>query len=481
MQFDEDEEDLVELGDVLTSISAQRAEAANAAAVNVLRTQHRTPPHAMDAERAVLGAMMMQVEAIEAVETEGLLEEHFYRPAHARIFAAAMLLRSASEPVDSITVVDQLIKMNAIDQVGGPAAVAELVGIIPTIAHVSSYSRLIKDKAAARRLIKASVDAVSSAFAQEQTASTIVDALRKDLNAIEATGARSSIDLGTAMAEVARRMPALGGTRRVVSFGMASVDRFFSGGVEPGELVVIAARPSMGKTQFVGDITDHLAVNRKERVIFFSLEMDEVSLLTRMAGARAGIDTRRIDLNRGEQRDLYDAMNEIKQSNLLLHCPIRPTMATVQSICRAEAARGPIAGIILDHLAFVADGKVTKGASRDEIVGNHTRDAKSIARVIGCPFFLLSQLNRGVESRPNKRPMMSDLRESGNIEQDADVIAMLYREEYYERDRCADEKRGVAEVIVVKNRNGQTGSVRMAFRGRKPGAPPRFLSMADEE
>ena len=478
MPFDDhnDDEDLVPLGDALGAINEQRTGAAQQAAREVLRSDYRTPPSALDAERAVLGAMLLSQDVIDGVIGEGLRPEHMYRKAHGLVFAAILALRARGEPVDVLTVMDELQQTKKLEEAGGGSGLAHLEAMLPTVAHAETYARLVREKAILREVIALSSDAVGAAFAQDRPTAQVVEELRQGLGRLEDQGTSGIVDNKTIISRVRSRMPALGGTRVVVPTGLTAVDTYLSGGVEPGDLVIVAARPSMGKTQFILDWADHIAMKRRRKVLIFSLEMGAEQLMQRMAGVRADLDTRRHHFNHAERHRIEEVLEDLSNSPLRIDDRPGIGLGAITARARSEARDGTLELIIIDYLTLIAM-PTEKGGNRDTAIGVITRGLKILARQLGVPVIALSQLSRGVESRPNKRPMMSDLRESGNIEQDADIIAMLYREEYYERERTPEDKRGIAEFIVAKNRNGAAGGcVRLRFTGA---GTPRFSSTDD--
>ena len=469
-----DDEDMVPLGAMLDQMDKQRGAMAAEAATTQLRTAGRSPPASMDAERAVLGALLLHPPAFDTVLEAGLRPEHFYRPANATIFRAIGNLRARGEPIDTLTVVDDLQRVGRLDDVGGAASVSQLEALLPTSAHVASYARLVREKAMLRGVIDLSTKAVQSAYAQDRSPVELVEEIRTGLNRMEAQGAAGVRANSEVVASMAKQIPALGGIRRSVPTGWKMLDGVLGGGWSPGGLHIIAARPSMGKSQFVLDFACDLAVHRRQPVLFASLEMPAEDLMERLAGALSGVDTRKVRFTATEASEIGLAAGKLAASPLRIDDAATQSVQHIRSRARRIAADEGLSAIVVDYLQLLSDGG--SGRRQDDVnqatrIGEMSKGLKHLARELDVPVLALSQLNRSVEQRPNKRPMMSDLRESGAIEQDADTITFLYREEYYLREACPDEKVGVAEVIIAKQRNGPAGvTVPMRFDG----TPPRF-------
>jgi replicative DNA helicase len=456
----------VPLGAVMDAMASGSEEAAQAAAADLLRLA-RTPPHSLEAEQNLLGGLLIEPVAYEAVVAEGLRPEDFYVPAHGLIFRAMQELHNVGEPIDTLTVVEALTQKGELAQVGGATKVARLEGIIPTAAHVGSYARLVRDKATLRRLIETATQVVQSAFRQDRKVVDIIDEAERSILAISEQSTRKGI---LSMSELVQRAmdqlekmyneknPVTG-----IGTGFKDLDRL-TAGFQPGELIIVAARPSMGKTAFTLNVASHIAMREQAPVAFFSLEMGADQLTMRLVGSEARIDLgnlRRGFLQRHELSQLVQVAGELGEAPLYIDETPALSIAEMRNKCRRMHQQYGIKMAIVDYLQLMRgpdgiDNKVHE-------VGEISRGLKGIARELNIPVIALSQLNRGVESRNDKRPMLSDLRESGAIEQDADVIAFLYREEYYLRDATPEDKLGVAELIVAKHRNGPTGTIDLRF------------------
>ncbi|MBH1988941.1 MAG: replicative DNA helicase [Myxococcaceae bacterium] len=427
----------------------------------------RQPPHALDAERGVLCALLIDPDAMEQVNLEGLRPEDFYHPAHAVVFTAMMALSHEHEPINTVTVVDELIQMQKLDQVGGPALVAQLETLFPTSAHMNAYAKLVKDKSTLRKLIAAATKVVQSSYRQDRKVVDVIDeAERVILQIRDEVSQKGMLSIQDLVNIALKRLELMYNNKTSlvgISSGFHDLDRLTSG-LQPGELIVVAARPSMGKTAFTLNIASHVAMQLKIPVAFFSLEMGAEQLVHRLIGAEARLDLsnlRRGMVQRNEFAQLVAAAGQLGEAPLYIDETPALSIAEMRNKCRRMVLRHDVKMVIVDYLQLMTgpEGYENKATEVAEI----SKGLKSIARELKVPVIALSQLNRGVESRTDKRPMMSDLRESGAIEQDADVIAFLYREEYYLRDKTPEDKLGIAEIIVAKNRNGPTGQFELRF------------------
>ncbi len=460
------DEALVPLGAVLEEIQKRTAATAEETALDVLK-RARTPPHALDAERAVLGALLLEPSSYEAVIDEGLRPDDFYRPAHGTIFRVVQALHAAAEPIDTLTVVDELMKHGQLEAVGGAAAVSQLEAMLPTAAHVGAYARLVREKSTLRHLIETATSIVQSAYRQDKRVVDIIDEAERDILKIsEGHSKRSIVPMRELVERATKQLEKAFNNKSAitgVATGFRDLDNITSG-LQPGELIIVAARPSMGKTAFTLNLASHVATRLSQPVMFFSLEMGAEQLVQRLIGSEARIDIsnlRRGFIQRHEWSKLAEASGRLSEAPFYIDETPSITVSEMRNKCRRQMHDTGLSLVIVDYLQLMQgppgyDNKATE-------VGEISKGLKTIARELNIPVIALSQLNRGVESRTDKRPMMSDLRESGAIEQDADVIAFLYREEYYAKDKTPEDKLGVAEVIVAKHRNGPTGSIELRF------------------
>jgi replicative DNA helicase len=463
---DERGTELIPLSSILSELDKNAREAAHETAAQLV-PHARTPPNAADAERALLGGLLIEPSAMEKVIDEGLRPDDFYRRQHGIIFKAIGDLHHAAEPVDTLTVVDELMRKGLLDTVGGAAAVSQLEALIPTAAHVAAYARLVREKSTLRRLIETATQVVESAFRQDQPASQIVDEAERAILAIgEQTQRRGIRGMSTLVKEVLDQMERAYREKRAITgvpTGFHDLDNLTSG-FQNGELIIVAARPSMGKTAFTLNVAGHASVRAQTPVAFFSLEMGAEQLVQRLIGSEARVDIsglRKGFIPADAWVRLAQATGELGEAGLFIDETPSITVTELRTKCRRLKHEHDIGLIVIDYLQLMTgpsgyDNKATE-------VGEISKGLKSLARELNVPVIALSQLNRGVESRTDKRPMMSDLRESGAIEQDADVIMFLYREEYYLRDKTPEDKLGMAEIIVAKHRNGPTGAVDLRF------------------
>jgi replicative DNA helicase len=461
-----DTESLVPLGDMLMALEEQRRTATAMSAAELVKGT-RVPPHAMDAERALLGALLLEHNAYEAAVEEGIRAEDFYRPVHGTLFRAIADLHARAEPVDTLTVVDELMKRGQLDAVGGASAVAQLEALLPTAAHVHAYARLIREKSTLRQLIEGATRIVTKAFAQQDTVIDIIDEAERTILAVsEGQSKRGVVPMNELVRRATEQLEKAFNQKSAitgVATGFKQLD-YMTSGFQPGELIIIAARPSMGKTAFTLNVASHVTTRLHKPVMFFSLEMGAEQLVQRLIGSEARIDIsniRRGFIQRAEWAKLAEASGRLSEASLYIDETPSLSISEMRNKCRRQAQETGLSMIMVDYLQLMQgppgiDNKATE-------VGEISKGLKTLARELNVPVVALSQLNRGVESRTDKRPMMSDLRESGAIEQDADVIAFLYREEYYLRDKTPEDKLGVAEVIVSKHRNGPTGTIELKF------------------
>jgi replicative DNA helicase len=351
--------------------------------------------------------------------------------------------------------------------VGGAAAVSQLEAMLPTAAHVGAYARLVREKSTLRHLIETSTNIVQSAYRQDKRVVDIIDEAERDILKISEGHARRSIVPMRELVERATKQleKAFNNKSAItgVATGFRDLDNITSG-LQPGELIIVAARPSMGKTAFTLNLASHVATRLSQPVMFFSLEMGAEQLVQRLIGSEARIDIsnlRKGFIQRHEWSKLAEASGRLSEAPFFIDETPSITVSEVRNKCRRQMHETGLSLVIVDYLQLMQgptgyDNKATE-------VGEISKGLKTIARELNIPVIALSQLNRGVESRTDKRPMMSDLRESGAIEQDADVIAFLYREEYYAKDKTPEDKLGIAEVIVAKHRNGPTGTLELRF------------------
>jgi replicative DNA helicase len=431
--------------------------------------QLRVPPHSIEAESSVLGGLLLDNGAWDRVG-DLLAEGDFYRYEHRLIYAAMAALINASRPADVITVFEHLQSQGKAEETGGLAYLNALAQYVPSAGNIRRYAEIVRERAILRKLVAASDEIATNAFnPQGRAVAQILDEAEQKIFNIGEEGSRMKrgfqamdtlvVDLLDRVQEMADNPNDITG----VPTGFYDLDRM-TAGLQPGDMVVLAARPSMGKTAFAINIAEHVALNEGLPVAVFSMEMGASQLAVRIVGSIGRIDQGHLrtgKLTDEEWPRLTEAIEKLR--NISLH--IDETAGLTASELRANARRlarqcGKLGLIVVDYLQLMS-GSAGNDENRATELGEISRGLKMLAKELQCPVIALSQLNRSVETRPDKRPMMSDLRESGAIEQDADIIMFIYRDEYYTKDACKEP--GVAEIIIAKQRNGPTGTVKLAF------------------
>jgi len=437
----------------------------------------RTPPYSEAAEQAVLSAMLLDAEALLRA-TEYVDESMFYRESHRRVFRAMLALSERGEVIDPLTLTEELSRKNELEAAGGREYIAYLVDVVPTAANVEYHAKIVREKALRRRLIEVSTAIVSEAFDSALPAAELLDAAEHSIFEVnQSRGTEGFTRVKELMYEAMERIEQLhlaGESVTGVSSGFHDLDEL-TAGFQPSELVIIAARPSMGKTAFVLNIAQNAALDAKTPVAFFSLEMSKQSLLQRMLTSEARVDAQR--LRKGKLRDdefvqLGRAAGLLSQAPVWIDDTPAISLLEMRSKARRLKAENDIGMIVVDYLQLMQGPASSE--NRQQEISTISRSLKALARELRVPVIALSQLSRAPEQRAgdNKRPQLSDLRESGAIEQDADVVMFLYRQEYYDvlegkdpsvPDKDGKTSQGLAEVIIGKQRNGPTGNVTLFF------------------
>ena len=423
----------------------------------------RTLPHNPEAERTVLGAILVDNQAFNSA-AEILRREDFYREAHRRIFEAMAALAERSQPIDLVTLKDELARQSALEAVGGAAYLAGLVDGVPRITSVEHWSRIIKEKAVLRNLIHAGNRIVHSCYEGEDEAAALLDQAEKSIFDIAERRIRAGfVSMREIVKESFRTIDQLSQSKDVVTglaTGFVDIDEMTSG-LQKGDLVIVAARPAMGKTSFCLNIAQHVALRVGETVGLFSLEMSKEQLALRLLCADARVDAHRLRTGKLNEKDwarLAKAYTDLSQSKLFIDDSATISPLEMRAKCRRLKAEYGLGLIIVDYLQLVSSaGRVE---NRQQEMSAISRSMKGLAKELGVPVIALSQLSRAPEARTDRRPQLSDLRESGRIEQDADIVMFIYREEEH---KPTDENRGIAEIIIGKQRNGPTGSRKLAF------------------
>ncbi len=429
---------------------------------------HRIPPQDLDAEKSVLSALLTDNAAIHSVCTE-VKAEDFYHPAHQQLFRAMVSLQDANEPVDLRTLSNYLNNRKILDEVGGPVYLGEIDDFEVTAANVVHHARIVREKSVKRSLISVATEIAESVFDSAEGAEQLLDQAESRVFEIGQQKSRQSFrSLHDEMHDALNYVEALmerDGELTGVPTGFKDFDEK-TGGLQPGELIVIAARPSMGKTALALNIARNASVDHGKKVAIFSLEMTKRALTLRLLASEAKVDFSSFRRGFGSDRDhssLVDAASRLSGADIWIDDSGLITILEIKAKCRRLASERGLDMVIVDYLQLAhADTPMSR---KDLEIAEISHGLKALAKELDIPVMALSQLNRGPEQRdPDKRrPNMGDLRESGAIEQDADVIAFIYRDEVY---NPTEENRGLAELIVAKQRNGPTGTVRLSFEAR---------------
>ncbi|WP_338217477.1 replicative DNA helicase [Companilactobacillus muriivasis] len=437
----------------------------------------RIPPNDKDAEQAVLGAVFLSqdalIEAMEYVEAED-----FYQHANQLVFQAMMNLNDEEEPVDVVTVQNELDRLNQIEDIGGVSYLAELASAVPTAANTTYYAKIVKNKSTLRRLINAATGIVQRSFEEDEDVDSIIDLSEKEIMDVSENrnhkGFRRISDVVKSSFEEIDKLYDQDSDVTGLSTGYKDLDAMTTG-FHKDELIILAARPGVGKTAFALNLAQNAATKSNATVAIFSLEMGAESLVNRMLCSEGSIDANALrtgKLDENQWNSLVVAMGSLSRTNVYIDDTPGIKMAEIRSKCRRLLKEsGNLDLVIIDYLQLIEG---TGQENRQQEVSVISRNLKKLAKELHVPIIALSQLSRGVEARQDKRPMLSDIRESGSIEQDADIVAFLYRDDYY-RDEDGDDNNsepqedpedqdvGEVEVIISKNRSGPRGTAKLLF------------------
>ena len=426
----------------------------------------RVPPHDLDAERAVLGTVLLDNVALSAVEAL-LAPSDFYHPAHGVLFESMQALNTRREPVDVVTLAAELRARERLNTVGGAQYLGELTDALATTAHVESHARIVADLAGVRRMIEVAHEIVARGYGERGDAEQFLDfAAAKVFEVAQKRSKTTLVELEKAILDAFARIEATNQRGAAISgltSGFRDLDKL-TAGRHPGQLIIIAARPAMGKTSLALTLTGNSAKAAGAPVLFFSLEMPRVELANRLMCAEGRVDQSKLRTNLLSQDDmsaLTRAANSLYKLPIYIDDSGDLTLVDLRAKARKMKAERGLALIVIDYLQLMKASR-ERMESREREISEISRGLKGLAKELEIPIIALSQLNRAVETRPgkDKRPMLADLRESGAIEQDADVVMFIYRDEVYNRD---SEERGVAELIIAKQRNGPTDTVKLRF------------------
>lgn len=426
----------------------------------------KVPPHDLEAERSVLGAILIDSSAINLV-AEFLKPEHFYNPSHQLIFQSMLSLFEKQQPIDIVTLVNQLKTEGNLKKIGGKSYLSDLIDTVPTSANIEKYGQIVKDHYTKRKLIEISSRTVEKAFDEQAEVKKLLDGVETEIFSLSQEHLhRDFIHLREALAESFERLEELmksGAQFRGIPTGYEELDKKLAG-FQPSNLIILAARPALGKTSFALNIAANVAIKNKFPVGFFSLEMSKEELVDRLLVAAADIDAWRLKTGRLSDEDyqrITEAMGELSEAPIFIDDTPGISILEMRAKARKLKARNDLRLLFVDYLQLADAGR--RFDSRVQEVSFVSQGLKNLARELKIPVIAISQLSRAVEQRGTKKPQLSDLRESGSIEQDADVVLFLYQEE--ESEDLLDQNKRLVKVSIAKHRNGPIGEIDLLFRG----------------
>ena len=424
----------------------------------------RIMPHSLEAEQSVIGSMFIDAEAIAAA-TEQISGEDFYNRQYGVVFDTIVELNNEGKPIDFVTLQDRLrSKEDVPPEVSGLDFLTNLIAAVPTSANIKYYAGIVAEKATLRRLIRTNEEIANTCYSGKESLDTILESTESKINeVVQKKNVKEFVPIRTVVMNAMDKIEKaskLHGTVTGIATGFIDLD-YRTAGMQPSDLVLIAARPSMGKTAFVLNIAEHVAFRQNKTVAIFSLEMSKEQLVNRLFSLESKVDSQHIrtgQLSDQEWEKLIESAGVIGKSNLIIDDTPGISIAELRSKCRKYKLEHNLSMIIIDYLQLMSGSGRTD--SRQQEISDISRSLKAVARELSVPVLALSQLSRAVEQRPDHRPMLSDLRESGAIEQDADVVMFIYRDDYYNHDT---DKKDVAEIIIAKQRNGPIGTIELAW------------------
>jgi len=425
----------------------------------------RVPPHNREAEQSVIGAIFLDPQAL-ITASEILLADDFYHNAHKKIFETMLRLSDQGKAIDVVTVTEELSAKKEIEDVGGLSYLLELANAVPTAANVAHYAKIVEEKALLRRLIRVATKIVEDGYTREDEVEALLGEAEKKMmevaNRKNAGDFKHVKDVLVETFDNIEQLQSRKGDVTGIPTGFRDLDNI-TAGFQRNDLIIVAARPSVGKTAFALNVAQSVAVQARENVAIFSLEMGAEQLVMRMLCAEGNIDAQVLRTGALTTEDwgkLTMAMGSLSNSGIFIDDTPGVRINEIRAKCRRLAQEHGLGMILIDYLQLI-QGSGKPGENRQQEVSEISRSLKGLARELKVPVIALSQLSRGVEQRQDKRPMMSDLRESGSIEQDADIVAFLYRDDYYDKE---SESKNMIEIIIAKQRNGPTGTVTLAFK-----------------
>jgi replicative DNA helicase len=424
----------------------------------------RIPPQNIEAEQAVLGAIFLEPASL-ITASEILIPEDFYRASHQKIYNVMLKLADKGEPVDLVTVTSELADANLLEEIGGVSYLSDLANAVPTAANIEYYGRIVEEKSILRRLIRTATTIAQDGYSREDEVDVLLNEAEKNIMEVSQrknAGAFQNIkDVLVQTYDNIELLHTRKGDITGIATGFTELDRM-TAGFQRNDLIIVAARPSVGKTAFALNIAQNVATKTDENVAIFSLEMGADQLVMRMLCAEGNINAQNLrtgNLTPEDWGKLTMAMGSLSDSGIFIDDTPGIRVSEIRAKCRRLKQESGLGMILIDYLQLI-QGSGRNKDNRQQEVSEISRTLKSLARELKVPVIALSQLSRGVEQRQDKRPMMSDIRESGSIEQDADIVAFLYRDDYYDKE---SENKNIIEIIIAKQRNGPVGTVSLAF------------------
>ncbi|MBI4844252.1 MAG: replicative DNA helicase [Nitrospirae bacterium] len=422
----------------------------------------RVPPQNIEAEQSVLGAILLEKEALASV-IEYISADDFYKDSHKKIFLAMLQLYERDEPIDSVTLTEQLSRQGQLKEVGGASYISSIISMVPTSANVRYHAKIIREKSVFRSLIKTSTEIASMSFDSDQDVSEVLDIAETKIFSISEKRAGSSyVHIRNVLKDTIALVDKLYDKKELITglpSGFADLDKLTTG-FHPGDLIVVGARPGMGKTAFCLNIAAYVGIEVKAPVAIFSLEMTKEQLVLRMICSEAEVSSNSVRSgyhSKEDYRKLVNAAGRLAEAPIYIDDSFNSGLDIRAKARRLKAEHG-LGLIIIDYLQLMSG--VGTPVAREQVISDISRSLKALAKDISVPVIVISQLNRSCEMRENKHPVIADLRESGAIEQDADIILFLYRDDYYKKDSA---EHGVAELDIAKQRNGPTGIQKLTF------------------
>ena len=425
----------------------------------------KIPPHNTDAEQSVIGAMLIDPETIMNISPI-LHSEDFYQPSYGILYDAMVELYMSGKPIDQVTLAEKLREKNAPSEISSPDYLVSLVTAVPTSANAQVYASIVAEKATLRRLIKVTDSISSSCYLDREPLEAILDQTERSVfDLVKKEGREDFKPIDKIVIDVLGKIEAASKNHGVVTglaTGFADLDRMTTG-LQPSDLILIAARPSMGKTAFALNIGQYATMKLRKKVAIFSLEMSREQLVNRLLASASRVDAqvlRNGSLREDDWERLVEGAGDVGESGLIIDDTPGITVSELRTKCRQFQLEYGLDLVIIDYLQLMSASTRSRSENRQQEISDISRSLKTLARELEIPIVALSQLSRAVEKRDSKRPMLSDLRESGAIEQDADVVMFLYRDDYYNKD---SEEPNVAEIILAKQRNGPVGTIKLAW------------------